>query len=135
MAKNLVLVSFSIAALSLLNACQSGFCTLVAGVPGVVVDTADLRIGDPDEVEVCVNNRCLPLYEIEEPSLGHGESETVIRIEGDARERTIVIRERSGQILAGPAVIDLELFEPNGEGCPGSALQGHFRVSADGVIS
>ncbi|MGB5755983.1 MAG: hypothetical protein WBM50_03635 [Acidimicrobiales bacterium] len=134
MAKHQVLASVSVVALLLLAACESRSCTLVAPVSGVVVDTADYPIDRTDEVEVCLDDRCVPLYEIEVTSLGHGGSGTVIRVEGDARERTIVIRSHSGQVLAGPAVVDLALFQPNGEGCPGVALQGRFRVDADGVI-
>lgn len=136
MGKRQVLASVSLAAFCLLTGCGSLNCTLLSPASGVVVDTADYPIDRPEEVEICLDDRCVPLYEIEQPTLDltRGGSETVISVEGDDRERTIVIRLLSGQILAGPATVDLKLVQPNGEGCPGEALQGMFRVDADGVI-
>lgn len=137
MGKHQVLAAAPLAALSLLTGCGSRNCTLVDPTPGVVVDTADYPIDRPEEVEVCLDDRCVPLYEIEEQALilTRNGLETAIRVGGDDRERTIVIRSLSGQVLAGPAVVDLTLVQPNGEGCPGKALQGRFRVDADGLIS
>lgn len=117
-----------------LNACSSKTCTLVGGIPMVSVDTSALTIDDPATTEVCLDDRCVAMGDAEVLGPEPDGSITVIDVKGDESERTIVVRTIDGEVLAGPSVVEIPTIYPNGEGCPGEALQGRFSVGADGEI-
>lgn len=118
-----------------LSGCSERACTLVAAVPMVVVDTSALEIGDPDMVEVCLDEVCALVSESPLRERFSDLQETMIAVTGDESQRTLVVRAIDGEVLAGPQRVDIPTVYPNGEGCDGEALQGRYLVDAAGSFT
>ncbi len=117
-----------LAAVATLASCggESMVCTLVAVDDAVFVDLSAL----PDDVrataEICLDDECEPA------NLGGGVL-AIAAVEGRELQRSLSIRSETGEVLAGPRGILLEVVEPNGEGC-GEVIQGRYQVTADGEL-
>lgn len=115
-------------------ACSSAMhrvCSPDEVIPAVFVDAAALAVAEPKTVEVCLDRQCVSFGDTSFGVPSEDESLTVLPVLGDHSERTILVRTRLGEVLAGPSRVEIPTVDA---GCPGAGLQGHFVVTDDGKI-
>lgn len=89
----------------------------------------------PENVEVCLDERCIPLYTVEHFGGGLGQDGyTSFKIDDSADSFSLVLRTLDGEVLAGPADVEAKTVYPNGKGCAPELLVARVIVQGDGTV-
>lgn len=123
------------ALLMILTGCREVACTLKGGSSGVWLDTSHLDLADTSNVEVCLDDRCVPVHWSEHNNwLSHHGDSTGFQIDETEDVYELRVQSSDGEVLAGPVTVEPRIVYPNGKGCEPKNFVGQFTVNEDGNI-